>query len=83
MIEKRIALTPAGRRALRLAELVGLDEQIARERRRQRGWRLVRAGSGRPPLTSATTTIGMAEATATGELVYGPPGAHLEGLDRC
>lgn len=59
----RYRLTPSAR----LAALLDLDAQVAAERRRQRGWRTVVATTGKPP-----------EAVPPGgELVHGPPGAHV------
>jgi hypothetical protein len=64
MIDERIRyrLTASARLAL-----LDLAAQVAAERRRQRGWRLVCFGTGRPPSTAPL--VG-------GELVFGPPGAH-------
>lgn len=62
--DQTVTLTRAGRHALAFS---GLDVQIARERRRQRRWRLVCAGTGRP--SSSAPLVG-------GELVWGPRGAH-------
>lgn len=46
--------------------------QVAVERQRQSGWRMVCASSGAEP----------ERLPAGGELVYGPPGAHVETDER-
>lgn len=59
------SLTPLARRVL---PLIDLDVQLVAERRRQRRWRTVCASTGEAP-----------EALKPGgELVFGPPGAHVE-----
>lgn len=51
-----------------LTPMYYLERQVAAESERQRGWRKVCASSGGPP----------ERLPPGGELILGPPGAHLE-----